>query len=90
MSYYVYMVKNHFGRLYVGISQNPVQRLKEHNTNRGSVFTKSGHFGVVFQEEYPTLTGARQREIQIKKWGRDKKERLIKRFSLGLSTKINV
>ncbi len=86
--FYVYMVKNNSNKLYIGISRNPNFRLKEHNTQRGSVFTKSGNFNLVFQEEYPTLVEARQREIQIKKWRRDKKEALFHRYQKGLPTKI--
>jgi len=80
--------QNGFGKLYVGVSENPEQRLKEHNTHRGSVFTKVGSFKIVFKEEHSSLSEARQREIQIKKWRRDKKELLIKRYQQGLTTKL--
>lgn len=86
---FVYMARNNYGKLYIGVSKHPYFRLKEHNTQRGSVFTKSGNFKVVFQEEYLTLAEARKREIQIKKWRRDKKEALITRYQKGLPTKIN-
>lgn len=85
---FVYMLKNNFNKIYVGVSQNPDFRLKEHNTERGSLFTKSGNFKIVFQEEYVTLAEARQREIQIKKWRRDKKEILIRRYQSKLPTKL--
>jgi len=85
---YVYMAKNNGNKLYVGTSENPYSRLKEHNTRRGSIFTKLGNFRIVFQEEYSTLAKARQREIQIKKWRRDKKEMLINKQKQGLPTKI--
>jgi len=83
------MIKNAFGKLYIGVSKKPNFRLEEHNTQRGSVFTKSVNFRVVFKEEYSDLAGARQREIQIKKWRRDKKENLIRRYDAGLPTKID-
>lgn len=85
---YVYMVKNNDGKLYVGISQNPQFRLKAHNMQRGAVFTKSGNFKIVFLEKYTTLTETRQREIQLKKWRRAKKEILIQRYNNGLPTKL--
>ena len=88
MSCYVYMVRNNFGKLYVGVSENPEQRLQEHNTHQGSVFTKRGDFNIVFKEEHSNLSEARQREIQIKKWRRDKKEILIERHQRGLADKI--
>lgn len=81
------MIRNTTGKLYVGISQNPDQRVVEHNTKRGSIYTESGYFKIVFQENYQTLAEARKREIQIKKWKRNKKEFLISRYQTGLSTK---
>ncbi len=83
---YVYMAQNDESRLYVGVSKNPVTRLQEHNNRCGSLFTKQGNFKIVFMEEYQTLAGARKREIQIKKWRREKKERLIERYKNGLTT----
>lgn len=44
-------------------------------------------FHFVFLEEYKTMAEARQREIQIKKWRREKKEVLIEKYRLGLETK---
>jgi len=88
MSYFVYLAQDNTGKIYTGISHNPHCRLREHNTQRGSVFTKSGHFQIIFEEGYPTLSEARQREIQIKKWRREKKEQLIERYQRGLSTKM--
>ena len=84
--FYVYMIQNSVGKPYVGISQNPDFRLKEHNTQRGSLFTRFGNYKLVFKEEYDTLAEARKREIQIKKWRREKKEILIQRYQQGLPT----
>lgn len=85
--YFVYIIRNDFGKLYTGITKNPIERLNSHNSKQGSEFTKGkAKFGIVFTEEYDSLSGARKREIQIKKWSRDKKEFLIEKFSKGLST----
>ncbi|MEK7558275.1 MAG: GIY-YIG nuclease family protein [Patescibacteria group bacterium] len=86
--YFVYMIKNSANKLYVGITQNPYERLRYHNLKQGAKFTKYiPDFKIVFLEKYQTITEARQREIQIKKWRRDKKENLIKRYCDGLATK---
>jgi putative endonuclease len=86
--YYIYIIKNSAGDLYVGLSENPKQRLADHNNKQGANFTKNlSDYRIVFLEEYPTLSSARKREIQIKKWRRDKKELLVKRFNDGLRTK---
>ena len=83
----VYIIKNNFGKLYTGVSENSKNRLKEHNAKRGSIFTKSGNFKIVFREEYKTLAEARRRETQIKKWRREKKEKLFERYKKELPTK---
>lgn len=82
------MIKNDFGKLYVGITENLKDRLNYHNSKMGAEFTKGkAKFRLVFSEEYDTLAGARKREIQIKKWRRDKKEKLIELYSRGIATK---
>ncbi len=56
---------------------------------RGALYTKrDSKFEIVFLEQYPTLSDARKREIQIKKWRREKKDLLIKKYSKGLETKM--
>ena len=88
--YYVYMIKNSSGKLYIGVTENLNKRLYYHNTKQGANFTKyKSKFEIVFEEKYQTLTEARKREIQIKKWRREKKEILIKRFVSGLPTKLS-
>jgi len=83
------MIKNSYGDLYVGVTDNPQQRLKYHNENRGALFTKRDTmFEIAFLEEYKTLAEARKREIRIKKWRRDKKDALIERYKKGLLTKM--
>ena len=85
--YFVYMARNDFGKLYVGITENPKDRIFYHNAERGAQFTKSGaKFKIVFLEECQSLAEARRREIQIKKWRREKKEMLIDRYRKGLPT----
>lgn len=83
------MIKNSSGKLYVGITEDLNKRLYYHNTKQGSNFTRGKYkFNIVFHEEYPILTEARKREIQIKKWRRNKKELLIKRFTDGLTMRL--
>ena len=79
--YFVYMAKNDFGKLYVGITENPKNRIFYHHAERDAQCTKGkAKFKVVFSEECPTVVEARRREPQIKKWRRDKKEALIQRY----------
>ena len=82
------MIKNSADKLYVGITENPIERLRYHNAKQGAKFTKYiPDFKIVFLEKHETLESSRKREIQIKKWRRDKKEFLIERYSNGLPTK---
>lgn len=88
--YFVYIIKNDFGKLYVGITENLKNRLSYHNSKMGAEFTKGkAKFRLVFSEEYNTLAEARKREIQIKKWRRDKKEKLVDLYSKNISTKLS-
>ena len=87
--YFVYMIKNENGDLYIGVTENPSRRLFEHNSKRGALFTRRGAcFTIVFLENYETLGEARQREVQIKKWRREKKDLLIEKYSRGQETKM--
>ncbi len=87
--YFVYMIKNSYDNLYIGVTDNPERRLSEHNSKRGSDFTKiRDKFEIVFLEEQDSLVEARKREIQIKKWRREKKEKLIDLYNKSISTKV--
>jgi putative endonuclease len=86
--YFVYMIKSlDEKQLYIGFTSNPNKRLFYHNNNRGAEFTKLKKFKLVFLEKHPSLSSARQREIQIKKWSRKKKGFLIERYQNELETK---
>ncbi|MBI4134682.1 MAG: GIY-YIG nuclease family protein [Candidatus Sungbacteria bacterium] len=63
----VYIAENPKDRLYTGVTANPSNRIKHHNSNRGAQFTSRGGFKIVFNETYATLEEARAREVQIKK-----------------------
>ncbi len=87
--HYVYAIKNSIGKLYIGITENPQERVSTHNTRAGARFTKHiPDFKIVFLEKYTNLAEARKREIQLKKWRREKKETLIEKYSRGLPTKL--
>lgn len=87
--YWVYMIRNKGNKLYVGVTKNPNSRVYDHNRKAGAQFTEDNpSFEIVFLEEYQTLADARRREIQIKKWRRDKKEKLIELFNKNLETRI--
>jgi len=81
------MLKNRSNKLYIGASQDPKQRTKDHSQKLGAKFTKHGRFELVFLEQYENMSFARKREIQIKKWRREKKNNLIKLYQQGIDTR---
>ena len=64
--------------LYTGITVDVVKRLKCHNQKKASRYTRMRlPVELVYQEPLSDKSSARKREIQIKKWSREKKLTLI-------------
>jgi len=63
---------------YVGSTGNLSERLLGHNNLRGSYWTRTRiPVMLVYYEKFGTLALANRREKQLKKWTRNKKEKLI-------------
>jgi len=76
--YYVYILTNHSGTLYTGMTNNLSRRLQEHRSRQVAGFTKKYRITrLIFFEEFETPIEALMREKQIKGWLRIKKIRLI-------------
>ncbi len=76
--FFVYILRCSDGSYYVGSTTNVANRLDIHNAGRGPRFTACRRpVELVYSELCDTRDQARQREIQIKKWSRAKKEALI-------------
>ncbi|MBI5733795.1 MAG: GIY-YIG nuclease family protein [Candidatus Kerfeldbacteria bacterium] len=79
MPHYVYIMRCADSSLYTGITNNLVARETRHKDGDGTKFTKfHGGGRIVYSELYATYLDARHREVQIKKWRREKKEHLIR------------
>ncbi len=77
-TFYVYIMTNHSGTLYTGITNNLVRRVAEHKEGRGSEFTSRYKITrLVYFEETNDVTAAIEREKQIKGWLRARKIALI-------------
>lgn len=65
--------------LYVGCTNNPEKRLHEHNhLKSGAHYTKIRRPVILkYLETFETLSEARKREAEIKRWPREKKMDLI-------------
>ena len=77
--FYLYFVRCQDNSLYIGSTTLlPSKRLHRHNSGTGATWClQHGPGVVVYSEAFSTLLEARQREQQVKRWSRAKKERLI-------------
>ena len=75
---YMYILECSNGQYYVGSTQDLDLRLKQHQAGEGSNFTKK-HLPVklVYYEKFQRIDEAFNREHQVKRWNRLKKEALI-------------
>lgn len=73
------ITNNHHTTLYIGVTNNLVRRVKEHqNKFYPKSFTAQYNVCVlVYYEFFPSIKDAMLREKQLKRWRRDKKEWLI-------------
>ena len=62
---------------YKGVSEEPLRRLEEHNSDRSRYTSGKGPWELVYTEQLPSKRDALIREKQIKKWNRETMERLI-------------
>ncbi len=77
--YWVYIMSNRTRTvLYIGITNDLYRRFIEHKTGRIDGFSKKYkcHY-LLYYEEYKIADEAIAREKEIKKWRREKKEKLI-------------
>lgn len=79
MPWFVYIAQAPTGRYYTGITTNPHRRIGEHNRAEGAKFAyDQGALRLLYTSlPFPDQSSARKREIQIKGWTREKKEKLI-------------
>ncbi len=76
--YYVYIMTNHSGTLYTGVTNNIIRRVYEHKNKCIAGFTKKYNIDqLVYYDETPDICAAIEREKQIKGWVRKKKIALI-------------
>jgi putative endonuclease len=76
--HFVYIVQCRDGTYYVGSARDVEKRIAAHNSHLGARHTGiRAPVKLVHVEEHPNLVSARQRELQIKRWSRAKKEALI-------------
>ena len=80
MSYFVYILRTSKNTLYTGQTNNLERRIKEHldKNGKGSKYIRSfSAFSLVYTQEFNSRKEAMQREIELKKLPKSKKEALI-------------
>ncbi|MCH7998750.1 MAG: GIY-YIG nuclease family protein [Chloroflexi bacterium] len=76
--YFVYIITNHSGTLYTGVTSDLTRRVYEHKTQAGGSFTKKYRMNkLLYFEQTGDILSAIEREKQIKGWRRSRKLELI-------------
>lgn len=76
--FFCYILECRDRSLYVGVADDPQRRLLEHNSGKGADWTSERRpVKLVRSEEHPTLSSARKRENQLKRWNHAKKAALV-------------
>ena len=77
--YYVYILTNQNNAvMYIGVTNDLQRRLCEHKNGLPEGFTQKYHvYKLVYFEKYSDVDDAITREKQLKKWKREKKNRLV-------------
>lgn len=77
--WWVYIIECKDGKLYTGITNDLIRRIKQHNSGQGCRFTKYRiPVKLVFKEKYDFKGAALKRELEIKGLTRGKKLELIR------------
>ena len=88
--YFVYITTNPSKTvLYIGVTNDMERRLNEHFENRGQSKTFAGRYfcyNLIYFEEYNYISQAIEREKELKKWSRKKKNDLIKMTNPNFNT----
>ena len=79
----VYILTNHTNTvLYIGVTSNPVKRVWEHKQTFVEGFTSNYHlYKLIYYEILDSMENAIQREKQLKRARKEKKESLIGRLN---------
>ncbi len=78
-NFYVYITASPTGTLYIGMTNDLIRRIAEHKEGKIEGFSKKYSCKkLVYYEHYSDIYVAINREKQLKKWNRKKKENLIK------------
>ncbi len=82
-NWYLYMVRCADDTIYTGISIDVQARIDKHNSGSGAKYTSTRlPVRLIYSESQPDQISAMKREVEVKKWGRKRKENLASDFPL--------
>ncbi len=92
---YIYIMSNkHHTTLYIGVTNDLERRVAEHKEAKQKSFTQMYNLNeLLYFEAFDSITDAIDRETQLKKWSRSKKDALISKLNPkleDLSLKFNI
>ncbi|OFY84485.1 MAG: hypothetical protein A3F72_13840 [Bacteroidetes bacterium RIFCSPLOWO2_12_FULL_35_15] len=80
-NYFVYILTNKNKTvLYIGVTNNLERRIYEHESNSGNNYkftSKYNCINLIYHERFGNINQAIERETELKKWRREKKNDLI-------------
>ena len=78
MPHYFYLARCADQSLYAGTCLDLKAREAKHNDGTGAKYTRSrGPVRIIYHEEFETLSEARKREAEVKRWEKAEKEQLV-------------
>ncbi len=78
MPHLFYLARCADGSLYAGTCIDVKEREAKHNEGKGAKYTRSRlPIKIMYTEEFETLSEARKREAEVKKWKKEQKEKLL-------------
>jgi putative endonuclease len=79
--WFCYMLRCGDGALYVGMTNDVAVRVDKHSRGRGPEFTKKRRpVELIWSQKFSNRFAARQREVELKGWNRQKKLNLVARL----------
>ncbi|MDB4978677.1 MAG: putative endonuclease [Candidatus Peribacteria bacterium] len=83
MPHFFYIARCRDKTLYSGTCLDLAAREAKHNDGTGAKYTRSRRpVKIIYSEEYETLSEARKREYEVKRWARAQKIELLKKKSI--------
>ena len=81
----VYIIQCRDQTLYTGITNNLTKRLEMHESGQAAKYTKGrGPFKLVYQEFFENRSLSTKRELEIKKFKKEDKNKLIEGYRRNL------